>query len=296
MKLAIKNSKGMSTILIVMAISMIILTTLGSAQMYIESRARHHARIRVAYKYTFIMEDAAKMLVNGRLAQQAGACPGGTVARTLHGPGAPPDVCLGNVLTGPVGNQTSPRCILDSVGRAACICLGGFDNYACSLKTNAFMEKNLLQSKKEQTFVAELKSQLQNQNHAMQDFLATGIEKLFQIPSERKSSIYESLFGEKAVAATMAITMRGVDVGPFEATVPAPVTPPFDPQNYAPSTIAFQARTTFDCNANECYVLRLCINSDAEPLIVPVVDPVGGGPGFLCMEQRIARLTGETQF
>jgi hypothetical protein len=50
-----------------MATGAILASFMLSLQMYVTSRARMVARARLAYKYTFVMEDAAKMILNGRL-------------------------------------------------------------------------------------------------------------------------------------------------------------------------------------------------------------------------------------
>jgi len=269
----LRDQKGMSTILIVMAISMIILVTLGSAQMYIESRARFHSRIRLAYKYSFIMEDAAKMVLNGRLAFQANsACPGST-ARPLRGS---LNVCLAAV-----GNP-SPRCIVDPQGRAACVCEDGLTDPQCADSGMAFMENFIFDQEKNKTWVVRLQDYLKNKKNDMQDIVALGVGKLFRVPDVPKPAIYENIFGEKAVAATMAMTIRGID------TVPVPVGSSEWAPNDPPGTTN-QARTTFTCAPGLCYVLRVCINNIAEPMVVPAGD-------VLCMEQRIARGNGVTPF
>lgn len=80
-----KNQNGASALLIVMGVGAVLASFVLSLQMYIGSRARIVARVRLAYKYTFIMEDAAKIILNGRLEwlANAGACGGGKTARNI---------------------------------------------------------------------------------------------------------------------------------------------------------------------------------------------------------------------
>src|SRR5476651_2433601 len=75
---ALNNEKGVSTLLIVMAVGALLASFILSLQMYVAARARIVARIRLAYKYTFVMEDAAKMVLNGRLEYISAVAAGGT--------------------------------------------------------------------------------------------------------------------------------------------------------------------------------------------------------------------------
>jgi len=71
----IKNEKGgMAVLLSVLAISMIVVTSLTSVYSYLSNRSKTQAFVRMNYQFGFVVEDLARAVVEARKAQINGAC------------------------------------------------------------------------------------------------------------------------------------------------------------------------------------------------------------------------------
>lgn len=265
-----KNQKGMSTIVIVFGIAMVILVALGTAQMYVTSRARVHARIRLAYKYTFIMEDAAKMIVNARLAwlATAGVCPAPSVARILPGG---KQICL--------GNTAGDRCIRDTLGRDACVCMTGQTDTQCANSANASLDKdfsNIARVEAIPSRFQKIQTWLRDRQLESEDVVASAIDRILKKPQHHFPDLYRQLFLEKATAATVGVlTLRamGSNAGNYNPT----------------ASSVIQADTMFDC-VTECITIRVCVPNTFEPLAMPQ------GLNELCVSQIIGRGKDNTVF
>jgi len=248
-----QNQKGISSLLIVFMLSMIIIISLATTQLYVRNRARVHAQIRLAYKYTFIMEDVAKTVLDGhmRYANNGNNCTLPSVAQIV-GTGA-------QITTICVGSSAGNRC----VNSMACICKQGEADAACA--TGASLDRDF-------SNVAQHK----------ENWKGKGL-KLFQ-GLENQAGAWvasavdwglgrEPLFPQ-ALAALGSITITAPNAG----------------ASLTPNTTS-QAKTTHTCSTvNQCIELKVCVPRPGfSGSVTGDIDVSFLGTDYICFHQRITR-------
>ncbi len=278
------NNKGMSTLVIVFGISMVIMVFLGTAQMYVNSRARAKSAIRLATKYTFVMEDLAKLVVNARLtylsAMAAGAgCPAGTIAREIPQAGIAPGaaerilLCLNNAAA--IAPAAAARCVVDSQLGAACLCIEGQNDPQCADPTIGAFEVGSEDIVAKGSLFDSFSESLNSVRFRLEDTVASNIDFVLKIPTPKADGLFRTAFTETAKAAVVDVTVRAI---------------PLPAGNTAPTTLAQQADTFFSCaqvaGRDTCVLLRVCTREAV----------LAGANGQFCMSQMITRGDGTAPF
>ncbi len=268
------NQRGLSSILIVMSVGAVLTGFILALQMYISARSRVVARIRLAYKYTFIMEDAAKLVLNGRLEYvgalaEATTCSVNKTAWDLADAAPAITVCLPSA-------AGSDRCI----NGEACICrnTGSETDLAC-----AQLSYNLEYEYSDESMVA---FRALEQEHILQPAFENSIwehvvpdfdQKYLSFVDSvifKKPSRDVKLFNEAMAVANSGYTFATVPLitGPtpdlVAATSPYPTSPA-------------EAFTYRDCSNNRCIDLRVCVENTKELSL--------GTLSHVCFRQRISR-------
>jgi hypothetical protein len=286
---SLRNEKGVSTILIVMGVAAILASFILTLQMYVHSRARVVARIRLAYKYTFIMEDAAKMVVLSRIEyfqdQTCGAKNPVSIADPTSGLPDDINICMDDV-------NFRNRCINGD----ACICTEGEGDNACAIHS-AGLERDYLPKDKRFDETGDeiyaFKSKIADPDllPALENSI---FEKLIPNFDNKFIAFAERVFNRepnKNTAFFMDEAVAAANVG-YRYAIPAPSiyagNPTADTANTTspyPNAAGLGVGDAFtfrNCGNARCVEIKVCVSAAKERAI-------GAGATEVCFFQKISR-------
>jgi len=280
------NEKGFSALITVLALGAVLTGFLLSLQMYVASRTRLISRIRLAYKYTFIMEDAAKAVIDSRLQYLSGVGAGGTCGAS--------NVCLaGNqcAIINTVGvctpTTTSQRCI----NGEACICVNGDNDTTCA----NYAANDFTLEYSDETMVALRTIEKDEKLQPAFDFsfferLIPDFDSKYVAFVERlvfgRPSRPTNMFNEALAAANATYTFNVGGANPYGIGGTNPTANTTAPTSPYPGA-GFEAYTKRDCTVSgggdgvRCIEVRVCVSATKEPAV--------GSAGVACFGQRISR-------
>ncbi len=300
----IRNQKGVSALIVVMAVGTILATFMLSLQMYVTARARMVSRVRLAYKYTFVMEDAAKFIQEGREEYLGGRAAGGTCgAGTACGAGKScqdPTIDALAVNTC-LATSNSNKCL----NGEACMCTAGVADAAC-----ATWVKNDFKIESMDDEMIAMKIQEEDRS-LLEAFEVNLLDKVFPDFDHKyvafvdriffkKTSVTPKIFNEASAAANQYYQFSNAVANPLGfgpggvlTTMPQGTNTNVDATSPYPLN-NLQAYAYRDCTANgadqdtigagganRCITIRVCVSNAHEPAM--------GSATEVCFSQRISR-------
>lgn len=277
-----------------MAVAAILASFILTLQMYVSARARVVARIRLAYKYTFVMEDAAKMVVLSRIEYFQTACGGANRA-------------VGSILVPGVGNPNSINICLDSGGGGdfrkncingeACICNLTFQNtdQLCADQSvnleREFLPKDKWYNESGDSMYAfnskvsdpELTPAFDNSIFEMlipnfDNKLIAFFERVVNKPENKKTSF---LMNEAVAAGNVSYQYTIPNPNMYGGTPDTTAVGPSSPYPTAGPSPGGDAYTWRDCGQGRCVEIRVCVALAKEQSL--------GSLPRVCFTQKISR-------